>query len=104
MNIENKLKEIRKQKGITQKKLAELSFKSIDTIKGYETGRISINVNALHDLCDALEISIINVLVDDPNDILNIVKEYYDLEDKENYSIEKDFNMIMQGFIERYKK
>lgn len=45
-----------------------------------------------------------SILVDDPNDILVIIKEYYNLEDKPGYNIEKDFNMIIQGFIERYKK
>ena len=104
MDIERKLAEARKRKGLTQKELSELSFKSVDVIKSYETGRTSISVSELHDLCDALEISIVSVLVDDPNDILNIVKEYYNLDDKKNYNIEKDFNMIMQGFIERYKK
>ncbi|MHC1750753.1 MAG: helix-turn-helix domain-containing protein [Cellulosilyticaceae bacterium] len=104
MDIGRKIQDLRKDKNITQAALAKAIFKSKRSVENYEANKSDITFNTLQDIADKLGVSIMSILVDDPSEILNIIKEYYNLEDKPNFNIEKDFEMIMKGFIERYKK
>ena len=105
MDLGIKIKQFRKNKGITQKQLAEQLHMSKRNIEKYESNEITnININVLQDIANALDVSLLSLLVDDPADILSIIKEYYNLEDKPCHNLENDFSMIMKGFIDRYKK
>lgn len=105
MDLGIKIKQLRKAKGITQKQLAEQLHMSKRNIEKYESNEITnININVLQDIADALDVTLLNLLVEDPSDILSVIKEYYNLEDKPNHNLENDFMMIMEGFIKRYKK
>lgn len=105
MDLGIKIKQLRKTKGITQKQLAEQLHMSKRNIEKYESNEITnININVLQDIADALDVTLLSLLVEDPSDILSVIKEYYNLEDKPYYNLENDFSMIMKGFIDRYKK
>ena len=104
MDLGTKIKRLRKAKGITQKQLAEQLHMSKRSIEKYENNEITnININILQDIASALDVSLLSLLVEDPSDILFVIKQYYNLEDKPCYNLEKDFYMIMKGFIDRYK-
>lgn len=104
MNLGTKIKQIRMDAGITQQQLADMIFKSKRTVEMYESNKIDISIRTLQDISKALNTSMLNILVDDPSELLSILKEYYHLEDKEGYNMEKDFSLLMKGFIDRYKK
>lgn len=55
MNISEKLKALRKEKGFTQKKLAEISGISENAIKQYESNKRTPRVEQLKLLADALD-------------------------------------------------
>lgn len=104
MNLGAKIKQIRIDAGITQQQLADKIFKSKRTVEMYESNKIDISIGTLQDISNVLNTSLLNILVDDPSELLSILKEYYTLEDKEGYNMEKDFSLLMKGFVDRYKK
>lgn len=104
MNIGKRIQNARKAKGITQDQLAKLLYKSKRTIEKYEANEIDLSLSTIIEISGILDISILELVVDDSDDILSIIKEYYGLEDKHGFNMEKDFEMILKGFIERYKK
>lgn len=55
--IRYKIKELRKEKGITQKQLAELVSKSETGVASWEQGLSEPNVNDLRLLCKIFEVS-----------------------------------------------
>ena len=94
----------RSEKGITQQQLADAIYKTKRTVEKYESNEIDISTGTLIDISKVLDVSILSMLVEDSNDILSVIKEYYNLSDKDGYNIEKDFELIIKGFIDRYKK
>ena len=59
--INEYLKRMRKAHGLTQEKTAQAIFKSVPSIKRYDTGDI-IPESALHQLCDLLKIDFFDLL------------------------------------------
>ncbi len=56
-DIGERIRQIRKQRGITQQELAEKIDVSFQQVQKYETGQTNLTVNRLIHLADALEIS-----------------------------------------------
>lgn len=103
LGIGNRIKRFREEKNLTQQELADMIFKSKSSIEKYETGSSNVTLSALLDISKALNIAP-SALLDDEEDILNTIIKYYGLEDKENYNIQKDFELLMKVLTERYKK
>ena len=103
LEIGNRIKRFREEKNLTQQELADMIFKSKSSIEKYESGSSNVTLSALLDISKALNIAP-SALLDDEQDILNTIVKYYGLEDKENYNIEKDFELLMKVLAERYKK
>ena len=55
--IKNKIKELRKEKGLTQKQLAELVNKSETGLASWEQGLSEPSVNDIRALCKIFEVS-----------------------------------------------
>lgn len=102
MKIGNKLKELRKQKKLTQEELAKKSELSKNAIWNYENGKRTPSYENLQKICNALQISLPLLLIEQcklnngptdevkkiSNDLLNNIIE-----------TRKEFNKIMkQGF------
>lgn len=62
MTIGEKIRQQRKNAGLTQKKLGELSGTSETTIKQYELGKRQPRIEQLQKIADALQISYIALL------------------------------------------
>lgn len=62
MTIGEKIRQQRKNAGLTQKKLGELSDTSETTIKQYELGKRQPRIEQLQKIADALQISYIDLL------------------------------------------
>ena len=56
-NIGERIRQIRKQRGITQQELAEKLDVSFQQVQKYESGQTNMTVNRLSRLADALEIT-----------------------------------------------
>lgn len=56
MSIGTKIREIRKQKGLTQKKLGEKCNIAESTIRRYELGDLNPKIETLQKIADALEV------------------------------------------------
>lgn len=55
--IKNRIKELRKEKGLTQKQLAELVNKSETGLASWEQGLSEPSVNDIRTLCKIFEVS-----------------------------------------------
>ncbi|MDU2895692.1 MAG: helix-turn-helix transcriptional regulator [Clostridium sp.] len=58
MNIGEKIKDYRKEAGLTQKQLAEKINRKEITIRKYESGEREPRISVLEEICDALDIPI----------------------------------------------
>ncbi len=76
MSIGDKIKALRKENGLTQKKLGELSNTSETTIKQYELGKRQPRIEQLEKIADALNVSV-SILID--NNTLNITNDMLQL-------------------------
>ncbi|ARN64113.1 hypothetical protein BMS97_01660 [Leuconostoc mesenteroides subsp. mesenteroides] len=54
----NKIRELRKAKGLSQRKLSEFTGVNLDSIQAYETGRRKIGMNNAWILADYFNVSI----------------------------------------------
>ena len=55
--IRHRIKELRKEKGLTQKQLAKMLHKSETGFASWEQGLSEPNVNDIRELCKILEVS-----------------------------------------------
>ena len=78
MEFNEKLQELRKQKGLTQEELAELLYVSRTAISKWESGRGYPSITSLKAIADLFNISI--------DSLLDVNIQSYD---KENKSIQK---------------
>ena len=53
--IGQRVKTLRKRKGLNQKELANILGKSLRTVQKYETGEIEISISVINQLADALD-------------------------------------------------
>ena len=104
MNIGERIKHFREKKGLTQAELANLICKSKSSLEKYEYGNTDISIGTLTDIANALGVTLRMLIADDDGDILTLIMDHYNLEDKPHSNIEEDFKMILEGFIHRYKK
>lgn len=64
MSLADNLKELRTNRGMTQKQLAKATGLSIGTIQGYEQGRYEPKIEALESLAGALSCTFDDILVE----------------------------------------
>jgi len=62
LNIGDKIKELRKNKGLTQSELAKIVGKSTITIRKYESGDITPPIDVLNDIAESLNVQIEYIL------------------------------------------
>lgn len=67
MEIGHLIKQRRKEAGLTQEALAKKVGCATITIRQYESGKREPNVSTLHDIANALNVGIFDLLPDDPN-------------------------------------
>ena len=89
MEFKDKLKEIRKNKKLTQEQLANKANISVRTIANYESGKREPNVEILVKICNALNIQVNDLF--DNNDIFEINKNEISKIDK-TYSTLREIN------------
>ena len=89
MEFKDKLKEIRKDRNLTQEQIAKQANISVRTIANYESGKREPNVEILFKICNALNIEIHDLF--DNNDIAEINKNKNSKID-ETYSILKEID------------
>lgn len=75
MKIEDKIKTYRKEKGWTQKELAELLHLSDKTISSWETGRTYPDLDNLIQLADLFELTLDELIREDKKMIKNLDKK-----------------------------
>lgn len=75
MTIGERIKEARKEKGLTQKKLGELSGIAESNIRKYENGKQNPKVETIQKIASALEISEYELQGITTRDILNSLSE-----------------------------
>ena len=100
MNVGQKIKEIRREKGLTQRDLAKEINKSESTLKKYENGEVAITVDVLLDVAEVLNVNPTKLLSIEDIDIIKLIKKSYSI-DTDNELIEYDINTYME-FL-RYK-
>lgn len=76
----SKIKEIRKQKGLTQKQLGDLCGMADSAIRRYENGNANPKIETLQKIADALETPLIFLVEDDLLDVATLPDE--DCEDR----------------------
>lgn len=82
MEFNEKLQELRKQKGLTQEELSELLYVSRTAISKWESGRGYPNIDSLKAIAQFFSVSLDNLLSGDA--ILTIAEE--ENKEKENHS------------------
>lgn len=89
ISIGHKLQRIRKDKGLSIYQLESLSKVNKSTISRIESNENSPTVETLLKLCDALEISIIDLFDNDilPTDILNLINTAKKLSPKQRQKV-----------------
>lgn len=95
--MKNKIKELRVNKGVTQKELAKLVNKSIQSVLNWESGITEISIKDAITLADYFGVSLDELFYHENKDSIqskkNIIEEYL------KFSIDKYFN----DYIDTYK-
>lgn len=97
MNIGEKIKLIRKNKKITQKQLGELIGKKEITIRKYESGEITPNIEILSEISSALGIPLIELI--DENGIKDVPAKGILKNTNRNSSIEQQ--ILAESILEK---
>ena len=111
--INEVFKEKRKNKGITQEKLASLIFKSLGTVKRYDTGD-TIPEGVIIKLCEILNMDFISLLVlqetknklNQENFYENLITKYSKEIEKFNseyYNFSANLELLAKDILELYK-
>lgn len=88
----SKIKEIRKQKGLTQRQLGEKCNIAESTIRRYELGNLNPKIETLQKIADALETPLILFVEDDLLDAATWIDGY-----SEEELIDKKINELMNS-------
>ena len=91
MEFNEKLQELRKQKGLTQEELAEKLYVSRTAISKWESGRGYPNIDSLKEIAKFFSVTIDGLL--SPNEVLTIVEE-------EGKQKEKHFRDLIYGLLD----
>lgn len=113
MNIGSRIRDLRIYKNITQEELAQKICKSKSAIQKYEGGSVSVTVDVLEDIANALDVHITEFFKDPvdkeittdakSDDLLILVKEYFGLKDNAKGQLEYDFNIFMEILKTKYR-
>ena len=75
MTIGSNIKQIRKEKKLTQSDLAKKINKGLRTVQKYESDDINIPIDVLKDIAKTLDIELIDLIIDDNNSVyLEVLK------------------------------
>lgn len=96
MNIGEKIKLLRKEKGLTQKELAEMIHKSEITVRKYEANDISMNVNVFIDILNALDSKL---LIQSNDYCYDLLRQYIDSLDLD---ISEEMYAELETFMHHY--
>lgn len=96
MNIGEKIKLLRKEKGLTQKQLAELIHKSEITVRKYEANDISLTVDVFIDILNVLDSKLI---IETNDNCDNLLRQYID--SLNLYMTDEKYKEI-ESFIKQY--
>lgn len=96
MNVGDKIKSLRRDKGLTQKQLAELIHKSESTVKKYEANDISLTVDVFIDILNALDSK---MLIESNEYCNNLLREYIN---SLNLDITEEMYIELETFIHHY--
>ena len=91
MEFNEKLQELRKQKGLTQEELAEKLYVSRTAISKWESGRGYPNIDSLKEIAKFFSVTVDELL--SPNEVLTIVEE-------EGKQKEKHFRDLIYGLLD----
>ena len=69
MTIGSNIKQIRKEKKLTQSDLAKKINKGLRTVQKYESDDINIPIDVLKDIAKTLDIELIDLIIDDNNSV-----------------------------------
>lgn len=69
MTVGERMKQIRKEKGLTQKQLGERANIAEPTIRRYELGKLNPKFETIRKIADALEVSVYTLIEDFPGDL-----------------------------------
>lgn len=75
MTVGEKIQAIRKEKGLSQKDLAEKTGLSIATIQGYEQGKYKPKIEKIQMICDKIEIPLRRLIQVDKNHLPHQLEE-----------------------------
>lgn len=100
MNISDMIKKSRKDKGLTQKQLAEILNVSTITIQNYENNRRKPNIDTINQIAIALAVPLSTLLGDNATDITNSSKSRRSVFEDFVFSNPDTFKVV--EFLERY--
>lgn len=102
MTVGQKIKEIRRAKGISQKELSLQINKSESSLKKYENGEVAITVDVLLDISEVLDVNPCILLQVKEVDVLALLKHEYNLL-IDNDSLQYDIDTYMKYLQFKYK-
>lgn len=88
MNIGARIKEIRKEMGMSQEELAEKIKISKHSIKKYEAAQY-INLETLEAISNALNVNIVSLIVDDRDHLFDLYIKQYNLTHLDSEELDK---------------
>lgn len=102
LEIGDRIKEIRIQKGIKQKDFAKILDMPVSTLANYETNRRPVSLEVLNKIADALEVPLYELLGMDHQEVLNDAATKAAFGDLEGYEDDPDilYDGIMKNSLE----
>jgi len=73
-NIGEKIRSIRKKKGLTLNELASLSGLSAPFLSQIENARVNVNLNTLTEICNALQVPIVSLFGEEKTTNVRVIK------------------------------
>lgn len=103
MTVGEKIQAIRKEKGLSQKDLAEKTGLSIATIQGYEQGKYKPKIENIQKICDGIEIPLRRLIRVDKNYLPDKIKEQKFKFIADHYGFKKQSMMMIEECSELQK-
>ncbi|WP_069997730.1 helix-turn-helix domain-containing protein [Cellulosilyticum sp. I15G10I2] len=103
MDIGTKIKEMRKDKKLTQQQLADMISVTRSSLQKYENGETAITIELLENIAAALNVDIISFFTDDVDDILILLKKRFNLKDNSKGQLEYDFRLFIDFLRYKYR-
>lgn len=103
MTVGEKIQAIRKEKGLSQKDLAEKTGLSIATIQGYEQGKYKPKIENIQKICDGIEIPLRRLIRVDKNYLPDRIKKQKFEFIADHYGFKKQSMMMIEECSELQK-